>query len=81
MGIYLDSSATAKYTHIDEIIIGAITNAMRKHWQNPSSLYATDVKDEINKCRANIADFIGAKPDEIIFTSGASESNNLAIRG
>lgn len=79
--IYLDAAATAKYTNIDDIVVDTITTAMRDSWMNPSSLYAANVKDKINKCRANIAKFIGAKEDEIYFTSGASESNNWAIRG
>ena len=79
--VYLDAAATAKYTNIDDIIVNAITTAMKDSWMNPSSLYASNVKDKINRCRANVAEFIGAKPEEIIFTSGASESNNLAIRG
>ena len=79
--IYLDSAATASRSHIDDIIIDTMTNAMREYWRNPSSLYAADVKEEIDKCRANIARFIGAKSDEIYFTSSASESNNWAVRG
>lgn len=79
--IYMDAAATAKYTNIDDIIVDTITTAMRDSWMNPSSLYATNIKDKIDKCRCNIADFINAKPEEIIFTSGASESNNMAIRG
>lgn len=79
--IYLDSAATANRSHIDDIIIDTMTKAMREYWRNPSSLYAADVKEEIDKCRANIAGFIGAKSDEIYFTSGASESNNWAIQG
>lgn len=78
---YLDSAATNGFTSVDEIIINEITYAMKEYWQNPSSLYATEVKDEIDECRKNIADFIGAKPEEIYFTSGSSESNNWAIRG
>lgn len=58
-----------------------MTIAMEDSWMNPSSLYAANIKDKINKCRANIAKFINAKPEEIYFTSGASESNNWAIRG
>lgn len=81
MAIYLDAASTAKYSPIDNIVIKTITNAMRESWQNPSSLYATNIKEEINKCRTNIAEFIGAKSSEIYFTSGASESNNWAIRG
>lgn len=79
--IYLDVAATSKYTNIDDIIVDTITMAMKDSWQNPSSIYAANVKDRINKCRENIAEFIGAKADEIYFTSGASESNNWAIRG
>lgn len=79
--IYLDAASTAKYRNVDDIVVDAMATAMRDSWQNPSSLYASNIKDKINKCRANIAEFIGAKADEVYFTSGASESNNWAIRG
>ena len=79
-GIYLDVAATAK-NEVDDIIINTITDAMKEYWMNPSSLYATNVKKEIDKCRANIAKFIGAKQSEIYFTSGSSESNSWAVRG
>lgn len=79
--IYMDAAATAEYGNIDDIIVNTIANAMKDSWMNPSSLYAANVKDKINKCRANIAKFIGAEPEEIYFTSGSSESNNWAIRG
>lgn len=77
----MDSAATAKYTNVDDIIIDTMVTAMRDSWMNPSSLYAVNVKDKINKCRANIASFINAKTEEIYFCSGASEANNWAIRG
>ena len=79
--IYLDAASTAKYTNIDDIIVNTMVETMRDSWMNPSSLYAVNVKNKIDKCRENIAKFINAKPEEIIFTSGASESNNMAIRG
>ena len=79
--IYLDNAATAKYSNIDDIIVDTITTAMKDSWLNPSSLYAVNVKEKINKCRANIASFIGAKPEEVYFTNGSSESNNWCIRG
>lgn len=81
MSTYLDVAATNKRSALDDIIIDAMADSMKNLWHNPSSLYASNVKEEINKCRVNIAKFIGAKSDEIIFTSGASESNNMAIRG
>lgn len=77
----MDVAATANYSSKDDIIVDTISEAMKKYWRNPSSLYASDVKDVVNKCRKQIADFIGAKPDEIYFTSGSSESNNWVIRG
>lgn len=79
--IYLDAAATANRNNNDEIIVNEMILAMKYLWQNPSSLYATDVKEMINKCRSNIAKFIGANPEEIYFTSGASESNNWIIKG
>lgn len=81
MEYYLDVASTGKYRDVDNIIIDTITDAMKKYWHNPSSLYATDVKKEIDKCRTNIAKFVGAESDEIYFTSGASESNSWCIKG
>lgn len=79
--IYLDVAATAEYDNKDDIIVDTMTQAMRDSWMNPSSLYAYNVKNRINKCRENLAKFIGAESNEIYYTSGASESNNMAIRG
>lgn len=79
--IYLDNAATSQFREKDEIIVNTISNAMRVYWQNPSSLYAQKVRDKIEECRENIANFIGAEANEIFYTSGASESNNWAIRG
>lgn len=79
--IYLDAAATSGYSNIDDIIVDTMTIAMRDSWLNPSSLYAANVKDKINKCRTNVAKFINAKPDEIYYTSGGSESNSWAIQG
>ena len=81
MDIYLDAASTAKHRNIDDVIVATMTTAMNDSWMNPSSLYAVNVKNRIDKCRANIAEFIGAKPEEIYFTSGSSEANSWAIRG
>jgi cysteine desulfurase len=79
--VYLDAASTEKYGDVDNIIVDTIALSMRDNWGNPSSLYSPNVKDKINKCRNNIAEFVGAKSDEIYFTSGASESNSWAVRG
>lgn len=79
--IYLDSAATAKYTDIDELILRDTTEVLEKYWMNPSSLYASKTKNMVDECRVNIAKFINAKPEEIIFTSSGSESNNMVIQG
>lgn len=83
MNIYLDNAATAEYTKEDDLIIDEITKAMRESWCNPSSLYqsAAEVKHKIEEARKVIADYINAEPDEIYFTSGASESNSWIIQG
>ena len=49
--VYLDAASTAKYRNIDDIIVDTMATAMRDSWQNPSSLYATDVKKEIDKLK------------------------------
>lgn len=78
--VYFDCAATTKPT---EKVIQDITEGMRGDWFNPSSVSeeSRKVKLKIEHARQQIADFINADPDEIIFTSGGSESNNLAIRG
>lgn len=83
MNIYLDNASTSEYRDVDDIVVSTMIYAMKEYWQNPSSLYSDGriVREEIDRCRENIAEFINAKPDEIIFTSGSSESNNMAIRG
>jgi len=61
----------------------ALMEACDRHWQNPSSLYpsANDVKRRMEECREAIALYLGIEnPERIIFTSGATEANNLAIR-
>lgn len=79
--IYLDAASTAKYRSVDDIVVDTMVTAMKDNWLNPSSLYASNIKNRIDRCRANLAEFIGAKPEEIYYTSGASESNNWAISG
>lgn len=78
--IYLDSAGS--FPVLDEVkekVMGAINT----HFANPSSDHEAGAKaaDEVKKVREQIAELIGASPSEIIFTSGATESNNLALKG
>lgn len=78
--IYLDNAATSKPKNI---ILETIKPYIDELWYNPSSIYdgGIKVKKKIEEVRKIVSGFIGARPSEIIFTSGASESNNMAIRG
>lgn len=79
MEIYLDNSST---TRIDESVINEMVSFSR-HFGNPSSAHSLGnfVKEKIENSRKKIADYINADSSEIIFTSGATESNNFAIKG
>lgn len=78
--MYLDNAAT---TPVKQEVIEAMIPYLKERWHNPSSLYsdATYTKIAIDNARKTIADFIHAKPSEIYFTSGGSESNCWAIQG
>lgn len=78
--MYLDSAATTKPR---PEVIEAMMPYLTSMWQNPSSLYSSSVtiKNAIEDARKTIAKFINADSDEIIFTSGGSESNCTAIQG
>ncbi len=77
---YLDNSAT---TRPSEGVIEAMAASMREGYFNPSSLYAPAVAQEqaLSACRVAIARAVGAQADGVIFTSGGTEANNLAILG
>ncbi|MFH1231317.1 MAG: cysteine desulfurase NifS [Planctomycetota bacterium] len=78
--IYLDNSATTK-------VHSSVIEAMKPFWDdyyaNPSSLHqkGREVRETIEKAREQIARLLGADPKEIIFTSGGTESDNLALFG
>ncbi len=78
--IYLDYNAT---TPIDPIVLEAMLPYFKDHYGNPSSshLYGREAKEAIDKARELTARLIGADTDEIVFTSGGTESNNYAIIG
>ena len=79
--IYLDYGAT---TPVDPRVADAMIPWLREHFGNPASrshAWGWDAEEAVEKARTQVADLIGADPREIVWTSGATESNNLAIKG
>ena len=78
--VYLDYSAT---TPVREEVLDTYTRACREFVGNPNSLHSLGVKAKelIDASSEQIATILGVKPNEIIYTSGASEANNTAIKG
>ncbi len=78
--VYLDHNAT---TPIAPEVAGAMWPYLVEHFGNPSSdhPYGRRARAAVDVARQQVADLIGARPDEIVFTSGGTEANNLAIRG
>jgi cysteine desulfurase len=78
--IYFDNAAT---TQVDERVVLSMLPYHSEEYGNASSLhsYGTHAKEILDRSRRKIASFIGAEPDEIVFTSGGTESNNLALKG
>jgi len=78
--IYLDHAAT---TPLDERVLDAMLPYLRDHWGNASSLYAEaqEARRGLESARRSMAEIFGCKPQELVFTSGGSESDNLALRG
>lgn len=78
--VYLDHSAT---TPVDPRVANAMARAVVETFGNASSVHAVgqQARAAIDRARREVAAFIGAKPNEIVFTSGGTEANNLAIRG
>ena len=77
---YFDNAAT---TPVREEVLQAILPYFREYYGNASSVYgiAKESKKALEKARAQVAAAIGAKPEEVYFTAGGSESDNLALRG
>ncbi|MEK7643825.1 MAG: cysteine desulfurase family protein [Patescibacteria group bacterium] len=78
--IYLDYAAA---TPVDPRVVAKMRPYFTEHFGNPSALYASGVKSrgDEDSARAKIAKILVARPDEIIFTGGGTEANNLSIFG
>ena len=78
--IYLDYNAT---TPVDPAVVEAMLPYLSSHFGNPSSShrYGHWAHEAVDRARVQVASVLGCAPDEIIFTGGGSESDNLAIRG
>lgn len=78
--IYLDHNAT---TPPAPAVVQAMVHTMRGTWANPSSQHGPgqDAKRALGAARSTVANRLGCKPVEVIFTSGATESNQMAVRG
>ena len=78
--IYLDHAAT---TPLDPRVLEAMLPCLRDVFGNPSSIYyeAREARNCLDTARRTVAELLGAKPNEVIFTSGGTESDNSALRG
>src|SRR5436190_18269232 len=78
--IYLDNNAT---TRVAPEVFDAMLPFLTEEWGNPSSSHALGraARTAVEDARAQVAEFLGATADEIVFTSGGSESNNWSIGG
>ena len=79
--IYMDYSST---NPCDERVVDAMVPWLRSHFGNPASrshAWGWEAEAAVEKARCQVADLIGADPREIVWTSGATESNNLALKG
>jgi cysteine desulfurase len=80
MRIYLDHNAT---TPVRPEVVEAMAAALREQWGNPSSTHAegASARQALETARSQVAALLGARPREVLFTSGATEANNTVLNG
>lgn len=80
LNVYLDNNST---TPIDPRVLEAMLPFLKDNFANSSSThhFGQSINDKVKEAREQIADFINAEPNELIFTSGATEAINIAIKG
>lgn len=73
----------AAATPVTDSVVAAMQPFWTEQFYNPSALYgpAREAKAALERARSSVAQTIGARPSEIVFTSGATESANLAVQG
>jgi cysteine desulfurase len=79
--IYMDYGAT---TPVDPRVVDAMVPWLREHFGNPASrshAWGWEAEEAVERARTQVAELVGADPREIVWTSGATESNNLALKG
>jgi glycerate-2-kinase len=79
VSIYLDSGAT---TRLHPGVLDAMMPFLAGQWHSPAGAYRSSVRvrDAVEQARSEVADLIGATPEEIVFTSGGTEANNTALK-
>lgn len=80
MSLYLDHAAT---TPVDPRVADVVAESLRRGDANPAAVHAAGraSRERVEAARAELAQLIGARPEEIVFTSGATEADNLALTG
>src|SRR5688572_30102523 len=80
MTVYLDNNAT---TRVDAAVLEHMLPWFRERFGNPSSLHrlGAEAARALDEAREAVARALGAEPGEVVFTSGGTEANNLALRG
>ena len=77
--VYLDHNAS---TPVLPVVVDAMLPYLREHFGNPSSthVYGKTLREAVERAREQVARLIDCTPEEVFFTSGGTEANNLAIR-